>query len=53
MAEIDNMNIPDRVIKPITHGVSNINMGDLQIPPVLIWRKVLKLYILQLNSYQI
>ena len=35
MAEIDNMNIPDRVIKPIAHRVLNINMGDLQIPPVL------------------
>ena len=35
MAEIDNMNIPDRVIKPIAHRVSNINMVDLQIPPVL------------------
>ena len=35
MAEIDNMNIPDRVIKPIAHRMSNINMGDLQIPPVL------------------
>ena len=35
MAEIDNVNIPDRVIKPITHRVPNINMGDLQIPPVL------------------
>ena len=27
--------IPDRVIKPITHRVPNINPGDLQIPPVL------------------
>ena len=35
MAEIDNVNIPDRVIKPIVHRVPNINMGDLQIPPVL------------------
>ena len=35
MAEIDNMNIPDRVIKPIAHRVSNINMSDLQTPPVL------------------
>ena len=35
MAEIDNVNIPDRVIKPIAHRVPNINMGDLQIPPVL------------------
>ena len=35
MAEIDNVNIPDRVIKPIAHRVPKINMGDLQIPPVL------------------
>ena len=35
MAEIDNVNIPDRVIKPIAHKMPNINMGDLQIPPVL------------------
>ena len=35
MAEIDNVNIPDRVIKPIAHRVPNINMGNLQIPPVL------------------
>ena len=35
MAEIDNMNIPDRVINPIEHRMSNIIMGDLQIPPVL------------------
>ena len=35
MAEIDNVNIPDRVIKPIAYRVPNINMGDLQIPPVL------------------
>ena len=35
MAEIDSVNIPDRVIKPIAHRVPNINMGDLQIPPAL------------------
>ena len=36
MAEIENVNIPDnRVIKPIAHRVPNINLGDLQIPPVL------------------
>ena len=28
MAEIDNVNIPDRVTKPIAHRVPNINMGD-------------------------
>ena len=35
MAEIDNMNIPDRVIKPIAHRMPNINMANLQIPSVL------------------
>ena len=30
MAEIDNVNIPDRAIRPIA-----LNMGDLQVPPVL------------------
>ena len=35
MAEIDNVNILDRVRKPIGHRVPNINLGDLQIPPVL------------------
>ena len=35
MAEIDNANIPDRVIKPIAYEMSDINMGDLQVPPVL------------------
>ena len=35
MAEIDNVNRHDRVIKPIAHRVPNINMGDLQILPVL------------------
>ena len=35
MAEIDNVNIPDRVIRPIVHKVPKINIGDLQVPPVL------------------
>ena len=35
MAEIDNVNISDRVIKPIAHRMPNINMANLQIPPVL------------------
>ena len=35
MAETDNVNIPDRVIKPIAHRVPKINMSDLQIPLVL------------------
>ena len=33
MAEIDNMNIPDRVIRPVAHKMPN--MANLQIPPVL------------------
>ena len=35
MAEIDNVNILDRVIKPIAQNVPKLNMGDLQVPPVL------------------
>ena len=35
MAEIDNVNIPDRVIRPIAHKVPKLNIGDLQVPPVL------------------
>ena len=35
MAEIDNVNIPDRVIRPIAHKVPKLNMGDLQVPSVL------------------
>ena len=35
MAEIDNVNIPDRVIKPIALNVPKLNMCDLQVPPVL------------------
>ena len=34
MVEIDNVNIPDRVIRPIAHRVPKINMGDLQVPPI-------------------
>ena len=33
MAEIDNMNMPDRIIRPIAHKMPN--MANLQIPPVL------------------
>ena len=35
MAEIDNVNIPDRVIRPIAQNVPKLNMGELQVPPVL------------------
>ena len=34
MAEIDNVNIPDKVIRPISQNVPEQNMGDLQVPPV-------------------
>ena len=35
IAEIDNVNIPDKVIRPIAQNVPKLNMGDLQVPPVL------------------
>ena len=35
MAEIDNVNIPDRVIRPIAQNVPRLNMSDLQVLPVL------------------
>ena len=35
MAEIGNVNISDRVIRPIAQNVSKLNMVDLQVPPVL------------------
>ena len=35
MAEIDNVNIPDKVIRPIAQNVLKLNMGELQVPPVL------------------
>ena len=37
MAEImaDNVNIPDRVVRPIAQNVPKLNMGDLQVPPAL------------------
>ena len=35
MADIDNVNIPDRVIRLIAQNVPRLNMGDLQVPPVL------------------
>ena len=35
MAEIDNVNIPDKVIRPIALKVPKLNMGDVQVPPVL------------------
>ena len=35
MAEIENTNMPDRVIKPIAYEMPDINMGNLQVPPVL------------------
>ena len=35
MAEINNVNIPDRVIRPIAQNVPRLNVGDLQVAPVL------------------
>ena len=35
MAEIDNVNIPDRVIRPIAQNVPRLHMGNLQVPTVL------------------
>ena len=35
MAENDNVNISDRVIRPIVQNVPKLNMGNLQVPPVL------------------
>ena len=35
MAEIDNVNIPDGVIRPIAQNVPRLNMGELQVLPVL------------------
>ena len=35
MAEIDNVNIPDSVIRPIAQNVPRLNMGDFQVLPVL------------------
>ena len=35
MAEIENVNIPEKVIRPIAQNVPKLNMGDLQVPPFL------------------
>ena len=35
MADIYNVNIPDRVLKPTAQNVPRLNMSDLQVPPVL------------------
>ena len=35
MAEIDNVNIPDIVSRPVAQNVSKVNMAGLQVPPVL------------------
>ena len=34
MAEIDNVNIPDKVTRPIAQNVPKLNMGNLQVSPV-------------------
>ena len=35
MAEIDNVNIPDIVLRPVAQNVPKVNMTGLQVPPVL------------------
>ena len=35
MAEIDNVNIPDIVSRPVAQNVPKVNMAGLQVPPVL------------------
>ena len=35
MAEIDNVNIPDIVSRPVAQNVPKVNMTGLQVPPVL------------------
>ena len=35
MAEIDNVNIPDIVSRPVAQNVPKVNMMGLQVPPVL------------------
>ena len=35
MAEIENVNIPDIVSRPVAQNVPKVNMTDLQVPPVL------------------
>ena len=35
MAEIDNVNIPDIVSRPVVQNVPKVNMTGLQVPPVL------------------
>ena len=32
---LNNVNIPDKFIRPIAQNVSKLNIGDLQVPPVL------------------
>ena len=56
MAETDNVNIPDRVIRPIAQNVPRLNMGDLQVPPVLnepLPMKPVKKATAVINYYQI
>ena len=35
MAEIDNVNIPDIVSRPVAQNMPKVNMTGLQVPPVL------------------
>ena len=35
MAEIDNINQPDRLVRPVVQNLPRLDMGNLQVPPVL------------------
>ena len=35
MADIDNVNIPDKIERPKVQNIPRIDMGNLQVPPVL------------------
>ena len=36
MADIDSVNIPDKIERPKVQNVPRLGMGNLQVPPVLI-----------------
>ena len=35
MADIDNVNIPDKIERPKLQDIPRLNMGNLKVPPVL------------------
>ena len=56
MAEIDNVNIPDIVSRPVAQNAPKVNMTGLQVPPVLnepIPKKPVKKATSVINYYQI